>query len=205
MPGGAAGRQHHRDAMGLRRIGAFAVIVAPRRVRLQDLAVESDGAVERHNHDTFERRNVPLQAFDLLVEPARHARRRRQQQLCLHGIELGDDRLAREQQIERLGDAAGRRTPDRGNRGRTDRQQDRDRIVLADALCAEEVFGRLDAAHQAIVGDGDGVGIERAAQVDHGVRAGIGQRSARDEIENARAGRQLLPHFLFARRFVGRR
>ncbi len=205
MPGSAAGRQHHGDPIGLRRIGGLAVIVAPGRIRLQDLAIERDGAVERDDHDALQRGDVSLQALDLLIEPARHARWRRQQQFCIHGIELGDDRLAREQQIERLGDAAGGRAPDRGNRRRADRQQDRDRVLFADTLRAEERLGRLDAAHQVIVGDDDGAGIERAAQIDHGVRVGIGERSARDQIENARALRELLPHILFARRLIGRR
>ena len=162
-------------------------------------------AVERSDHDPLERGDVLLQALDLLVEPARHARRRRQQQFCLDGVELGDDRLAREQQIERLGDAAGGSTPDRGNRRGADRQQDRDRVILADTLRAEERLGRLDAAHQVIVGDDDRIGIERGAQIDHGVRVGIGERSTRDQIENARACGKLLPHVLFARGLVGRR
>ena len=40
MAGGAAGRQHHGDAIGFRGIGGFAVIVAPGRIGLQHLAVE---------------------------------------------------------------------------------------------------------------------------------------------------------------------
>ena len=205
MAGGAAGGQHHRDAFGFGSIPAFAVIVPPGGIGFQHLAVERNGPVERDDHDTLQRRHVFLQAFDLLIKPARHARRRRQQQFCLHRVQLGDDGLAREQEIDRLGDAAGGRAPDRGNGRGADRQQYRDWIVLADALRAKEVFGRLGAAHQPIVRDDDRIGVERRAQIHHRLGIGIGERPARDEIEDARAGRERFLHFLFARGHVGRR
>jgi hypothetical protein len=178
--------------------------VAPGRVRLQHLAVERNGAVERHDHDPLERGDLFLQALDLLIEPTRHARRRRQQQLCLDRIELGDDGLAGEQQIERLGDAAGRGAEDRGDGCWRRRQQDRDRIVLADAAAAEIGLGRLDAAHQMIVREHDRVGIERRAQVDHALGVRCALRAAGDQIEDTRAGGERLLHLRIARGLVGR-
>ena len=153
----------------------------------------------------LQRRHVLLQALDLLIEPARHPRRRREQKLRLHRIELGGDRLAREQQIERLGDAAGGGAEDRGHRRGTDRQQDCDGVVLADAFRAKKAFRRFDRAHQALIGESDGMGIERRTQIDDRFRIGIGQRAPRDQIENARTGRERLPHLVVARSFISRR
>ena len=56
-----------------------------------------------------------------------------------------------------------------------------------------------------IVGDDDRIGIERGTQIDHRVRIRIGERSACDEIEDARVGGERFLHLLVAQRFLGRR
>ena len=205
MTGGAAGRQHHRHTVGQGSFRAATVIVAPSRIRQQGFAIEGNRPIERNDHDSLQRRHHLLHAVDFLEQAARQPWRRRQQQLRLDGVELGNDGVAREQQVERLGNAAGRSTPDRSDGRRPVRQQDRDRVALADARSAKVIFGCLDAAHQMVAGHDNRIGIERRAQIDDGLALRIGQRPARDQVENARAGGQRLAHVLFARGLLGRR
>src|SRR5580698_4500779 len=67
MASGAAGRQHHRDALRFRGVLTDAVVTPPGLVRLQRLAIERDRSIERHNHDFLKRRDLLLDAGDLFV------------------------------------------------------------------------------------------------------------------------------------------
>ena len=79
--------------------------------RRERLVAERDAPVHRQDDDALEARDERAQPLDLLEETSRRARRRREHDLRLDRIELRGDRLAGEQQIERLHDRVAHRRP----------------------------------------------------------------------------------------------
>jgi hypothetical protein len=108
------------------------------------------------------------------------------------------------QQIERLDHAAGRGCEDCDDRCGAKRRQDRNRVSLADAFRAEEVFGGLDVTHQMFAGDDDRIFVERRVEMDERPGVRVVDVTARDQVDDTRAGLECLTQRILTRPFLGR-
>ena len=162
---GQAGRAARREQRGDPiRLGRIRCAGAPGHVGFEHLAVEGNGAVERHRHDP-QAGCFLVESGNRLVKPARQAGGRRQQQFRARGLQLDGNRRAREEKIKRMRACRCRGRPHRNEHGGTGRHENRNGIFRADAGIAEPVRRRVKQAHESIIVDRHRLRIVGCAQI----------------------------------------
>ena len=174
--GGASRRQQRDDAIGRSDLGGVA------RVRgRESFVVASDAAVHRQHDDALQARRRRLQSLDLFVEAAGSPGRRGEQDLGFDRVDLRQDRLAAEQQVERLHNRRTHRGPIEDRCRRAIRSKHGNDIAGPDALTAQPKRRPVQEALKFARACDDRRRIQRGAKKDQGFRVGILAQSAPNE------------------------